>query len=206
MCEARNIVNISTLSYRTLYIFLRNFQFVPLFLQTEHLQNELNRALETNEHSSRQMNDEATADEQTGRDNLASLLTEEKERAQALTEECNSLKSSLETLSKRNEVLDSEATNTKRKVEELQERIRVLESQLVESKQDCDMSKEQLQGERERCEKLVKDLNEYKSNECRSKDTSGSVSFEVELQKAKKQCEELGKELAEEKKSNETLR
>lgn len=145
-------------------------------------------------------------DEQTGREKLASLLTVEKERAQALTEECNLLKCSLETLRNRNEVLDNEAKNTKSEVEEMQERIKVLESQLVESKQASDMSKEQLQEEREKCEKLVKDLNEYKSNECQSKDTSGSVSFEVELQKAKKQCDELVKKLAEEKKSNETLR
>lgn len=177
-----------------------------MFLQTEDLQNELNRALETNDHSSREMNDETIIDEQTGRDNLASLLAAEKERSQAIIEECNSLKSSLETLSKRNGVLDNEANNTKREVEELQVRIKVLESQLVESKQACDMSKEQLQEERETCEKLVQDLIEYKSNECRSKDTSGNVSFEVELQKAKKQRDELVKELAEEKKSNETLR
>ena len=177
-----------------------------MFLQTEDLQNELNRALEINDHSSREMNDEVTTDEQPGPDSLATLLAVEKERAQAITEECNSLKSSLETLSKRNEVLDNEARNTKREVEELQERIKVLDSQLVESKRACDMSKEQLQEEREKCEKLVKDLNEYKSNECRSKDTSGNVSFEVELQKAKKRCDELGKELTEEKKSNETLR
>ena len=175
-----------------------------MFLQTENLQDELNRALETNDSSSRKTNDEM--DKQTGRDNLASLLAVEKERAQAITEQCNFLKSSLETLSKRNEVLDNETKNAKREVEELQERIKVLESQLVESKQACDMSQEQLQEEREKCEKLVKDVNEYKSNECRSKDTSGSVSFEVELQKSKKQCDELGKELAEEKKSNETLR
>ena len=152
------------------------------------------------------MNDETTMDEQTGRDKSVSLLAAEKERAQVLTEECNNLKSLMETLSKRNEVLDNEAKNTKRDVEELQERIKVLESQLVESKQDCDLSKVQLQEEREKCGKLVKDLHEYKSNECRAKDPSGNVSFEVELQKAKKQCDELVKELAEEKKSNETLR
>ena len=177
-----------------------------MFPQTEDLQNELYRALETNDHSSREVNGETTIDEQSGRDKSASLLAAEKERAEVLTEECNNLKSLLETLSKRNEVLDDEVKNTKKEVEELQERIKVLESQLVESKQDCDLSKEQLQEEREKSGKLVKALDEYKSNESRAKDTSGNVSFEVELQKAKKQCDELSKELAEEKKSNETLR
>ena len=151
------------------------------------------------------MDDKTTMDEQTEREKLASLLTVEKERAQALTEECNSLKSSLETLRNRNEVLDNEAKNTKREVEEQQERIEVLESQLIESKQTCDFSKEKLHEEREKCEKLVKELNEYKSNECLSKDASANVSFEVELQKSKKQYEELGKELAEEKKLTATL-
>lgn len=177
-----------------------------MFLQTEDLQNELNHALETTDHSSREMNDESAIDKQTGRDGSASLLAAEKERAQVLTEECNNLKSLLETLSKRNEVLDDETKSTKREVEELQERIKVLESQLVESKQDCDLSREQLQEEREKCKKLAKDLDEYKSNEYRAKDPSGNVSFEVEVQKAKKQSDELVKELAEEKKSNETLR
>lgn len=166
----------------------------------------LNQALGKIEQSARVLNDEATREEATEQDNLASLLSVEKERAEQIAEECKSLKCSLETVESRNEVLQNEAKNLQGEVEERQVRIKDLESQLLESKKRCDVSNEQLKKEREKCEKLEEDLNEHKANECRSKDSSGSASFEAELQKAMKQSEELVKELSEERKLNETLR
>ena len=177
-----------------------------LFLQTEQLQNELKQALEKNEQSSPEIDDEGTKEDETGHENLASLLSAEKERVEEITKEWNSLKCSLEKLENRKDILENEATNTQKELQELRERMKDLESQLLDSKQTCEVSKDQLKEERGKCQKIVKEFNEYKSNQCRSKDSSGNVSFEVELQKAKKQSEELVKELTEEKKLNETLR
>ena len=114
-----------------------------LFLQTRDLQNELNKVPEKIEQSSQVVSCE-TKREQTGHDSLASLLNAEKERVAEITEECNSLRCSLETLEKRNEVLENETKNMQKEVEELQESIKGLESQLLESKKACDVSKEQL--------------------------------------------------------------
>ncbi|KAL9963272.1 hypothetical protein ACROYT_G032456 [Oculina patagonica] len=92
--------------------------------KTEELQNELNEALEKIKNLPREINDETIREDESGQDNLASLLSAEKERAEEITQECNSLKCSLETLENRNEVLENEAKNMQRKVEELQERIK----------------------------------------------------------------------------------
>ena len=158
------------------------------------------------EQSSREIEDKTTREDVTGHENLASLLSAEKERVEEITKECISLKCSLETLENRKDILENEAKNTERELHELQERIKDLESQLFGAKQMCDVSKEQLKEEMGKCEKIVKEFNEYKSNKCRPKDSSGNISFEVELQKANKRSEELVKELTEEKKLNETLR
>ena len=78
---------------------------------------------------------------------------------------------------------------------------------MIESKQAYDLSKEQLEQEKEKYEKLAIELKEMKSTESRSKkELSGNLSFELELQQTKKDSEELVKELAEEKKAHETLR
>ena len=115
-----------------------------MFLQTKDLQNELKQVIEKIEQSSQVVSCETKREEQTGHDSLASLLNAEKERVAEITEECNSLRCSLETLEKRNEVLENEAKNMQKEVEELQESIKGLESQLLESKKACDVSKEQL--------------------------------------------------------------
>ena len=55
---------------------------------------------------------------------LASILSTEQERTREITEECNALKCSLETVQNRNELLENEAKGKKQEVEELRLQIK----------------------------------------------------------------------------------
>lgn len=183
--------------------------------QTEELQNRLSEVMKQLENVSQDVNKKLLSEEQaldqqnekkTDDDMLASKLRAEQERAQEVADECNTLRLSLENVQNRNEILKSEAEETKQEVEKQRQEIESLELQLVESKQAYDLCKEKLEEQREKCEKLVKDLNEMRTSESLSKEPSGSLASELELQKAKNESEELFKELGEEKKAHETLR
>ena len=104
---------------------------------------------------------------------LASILSSEQERTQEIAEECNALKCSLEPVQNRNELLENEAKGKKQEV--------------VESKQAYDLSKEQLEQEKKKYEKLAIELKEMKSTESRSKkELSGNLSFELELERQRR--------------------
>ncbi|CAH3159397.1 unnamed protein product [Pocillopora meandrina] len=183
--------------------------------KTEELQKQLSEVMKQLGNVSQDVNKKLLSEEQaldqqhertTDDDMLASKLRAEQEQVQGVADECNALRVSLENVQNRNEILKSEAEETKHEVERQRQEIESLELQLVESKQAYDLCKEQLEEQREKCEKLVKDLNEMRTSESLSKEPSGSLASELELQKAKDESEELFKELGEEKKAHETLR
>ena len=169
--------------------------------QLENVSQDVNKKLLSEEQVLDQQYEKTTDD-----DMLASKLRAEQERVQEVADECNALRVSLENVQNRNEIFKSEAKETKQEVEKQRQEIESLELQLVDSNQAYDLCKEQLEEQREKCEKLVKDLNEMRTSESLSKEPSGSLASELELQKAKNESEELFKELGEEKKSHETLR
>ena len=169
--------------------------------QLENVSQDVNKKLLSEEQALDQQHEKKTDD-----DMLASKLRAEQKRAQEIADECNALRVSLENVQNRNEIFKSEAKETKQEVEKQRQEIESLELQLVDSNQAYDLCKEQLEEQREKCEKLVKDLNEMRTSESLSKEPSGSLASELELQKAKNESEELFKELGEEKKSHETLR
>lgn len=134
-----------------------------LFLQMDDLQYQLNYR---SEESPTESNHELTNNDQNEHDELASQLVQEKERAREIAEECSALKSSLEQLENAKQVLETETQNLRLEAEELREKVSDLDRQLVESGEVCKVSEQRLQEERERCKKLLKELEEYKLNDC----------------------------------------
>ena len=164
-----------------------------LFLQMDDLQHQLSHR---SEQSPTESNHELTSKDQNEHDELASQLAQEKEHAREIAEECSALKSSLQQLENAKQVLDTETQNLRLEAEELREKASDLDRQLVESGEVCKVSEQRLQEEQERCEKLVKELEEYKLNDCstckdlekrliESKQVSDAAEEQLEGERAK---------------------
>ena len=213
----------------------------------DDLQHQLNLG---SEESATESNHELTRKDQNEHDELASQFDQEKGRAQEIFEECSALKSSLEQLENAKQALETEKQDLRLEAEELREKVCALDRQLEKSGEACKVSEQRLQEEQGKCEKLLKELEEYKLKGCKTckdlekrlikqvsdaaeeqlkgerakykgllkeleqyksnnsltRDRTGSVPLEMELQMVKKESEELVKELSEERKSHETLR
>ena len=181
-----------------------------LFLQMDDLQHQLNHR---SEESSTESNHEVTNNDHNEHDELASQLVQEKERAREIAEECSALNSSLEQLENVKQDLETETQNLRLEAEELREKVSDLDRQLVETGEACIVSEHRLQEERERCKKLLKELEENKLIDCgtckdlekrliESKQVSDTAEEQLEEERAKYKV--LLKEL-EQYKSNDCL-
>ena len=172
------------------------------FLQIDDLQQQLNQRVEQ---LATEGDHEITAQVQGEQDDFASLLAQEKQRAQEITEECSLLKSAVKQLENAKHDLENETQKIRQEADELREKIDDLDERLMESEKARKFSEQRLQEEQEKYDKLIK---EYNSNDCRArKDLEAllaesnqvSVAAEKQLEEERAKFRDLTKELAEHK-------
>ena len=144
------------------------------------------------------------------RENLTTLLTQEQERAQELSEQCSFFKSTVEQLKNAKQALENEAKKLRQESDGLRVSIEELDKRLAETEQRWKSSEERLHEEREKCKKLEIDSQTFKSIDCgvckdlqkqlnEMKQVSGVVEKQLEGERVKN--EEFVKEIEQHKKN-----
>ncbi|XP_068683876.1 centromere-associated protein E-like isoform X2 [Montipora foliosa] len=144
------------------------------------------------------------------RENLTTLLTQEQERAQELSEQCSFFKSTVEQLKNAKQAIENEAKKLRQESDGLRVSIEELDKRLAETEQRWKSSEERLHEEREKCKKLEIDSQTFKSVDCgvckdlqkqlnEMKQVSGVVEKQLEGERVKN--EEFAKEIEQHKKN-----
>lgn len=151
--------------------------------------------------------------EQCEREDLDSLLTQEQERTQKLSEQCRVYHCTTENLKSEKVALENERNELRKKCDELHVNIVDLNKRLADSEQRLKSSEERLHKDKEVCEKLEKesqtletiDCSVYKDLEKQSTELKQvGEAIEKQLKKERERNEELVKEL-EHLKTNKSL-
>jgi len=151
--------------------------------------------------------------EQCEREELDSLLTQEQERTQKLSEQCRVYHCTTENLKSEKVALENERNELRKKCDELHVNIVDLNKRLADSEQRLKSSEERVHEDKEVCEKLEKesqtletiDCSVYKDLEKQSTELKQvSEAIEKQLKKERERNEELVKEL-EHLKTNKSL-
>lgn len=143
--------------------------------------------------------------EQCERDDLGSLLTQEQERTQKLSEQCRIYHCTTENLKGEKVALENERNELRKKCDELHVNMVDLNERLADSEQRLKSSEERLREEKELCEKLEKEsqtLETIDFSVCRDLEKQSTElkqvgeAIEKQLKKERERNEELVTELA----------